>query len=111
MSQDSAFRPQGNTVLVAATSSTGQAATNWAPGNQSQCYVANISAVPVYLAFGTSNVAVSLPTTGTPSLGLALPSSGYRCFTFGPNTANAGWISAMTTNGSASVFVTPGTGF
>ena len=112
MSQDSAFRPSGNTVLVVATSSTGTAATNWSTGNMSGCYVSNGSTQPVYIAFGSSLVAAAQPTTSTPALGLAVPSSTAKCFTFGPNTANAGWISVVTSGGSSAlVFVTPGIGF
>jgi len=112
MSLDSAFRPQGNTVLVVATSSTGAAPTNWSPGNVSGCYVSNGSTTMVYLAFGSSSVAASQPTTAAPGLGIALPSSTAKAFTFGPNTANAGWVSAVTSAGSSAlVFVTPGHGF
>lgn len=110
MSFDSAFRPCGNTVLVVATSSTGQLATNWSTGNMSQCWVSNQSTLAVWLAWGSSTVAASIPTTGTPSLGLALPSTLSRCFTVGPNN-NVAWISAVTSGGSANIYVTPGIGF
>ena len=114
MSMDSAFRPAGNTVLVAATSSTGIAPTNWSTGNMPNAFVTNASSVSAWIAFGSSAASgfASIPTTSTPSLGIQIPSSSYRCFTFGPNTANCGWISAVTSAGaSASIFVTPGIGF
>ena len=110
MSQDSAFRPVGNTVLVAATSSTGQAATKWNTVGMSGCWVSNQSTLAVWLAWGSSSVAASIPTTLTPSLGLALPSTLSRCFSLGPND-NLAWISAVTTGGSANIYVTPGIGF
>ena len=112
MSLDSAFRPSGPTVLVVATSSTGTAPTQWATGNQMGCYIANGSTTMVYVAFGSSTVAAGQPTTAAPGLGLAMPSSTARAFTFGPNTANAGWVSIVTSAGSSAlVFVTPGHGF
>ena len=112
MSMDSAFRPSGNTVLVVATSSTGTAATNWSTGNQHQCWISNGSTTMVYIAFGSSLVAAGQPTTAIPTLGLALPSSSSHAFTFGPNTASAGWVSVVTSAGSSAlVFITPGIGF
>lgn len=112
MSLDSAFRPAGNTVLVVATSSTGQLPTQWSAGNQAGCYIANGSTTMVYVAFGSSVVAASQPTTAAPCLGLAMPSSTARAFTFGPNTANSGWVSVVTSAGSSAfVFITPGFGF
>jgi hypothetical protein len=110
MSQDSAFRPSGNTVLVVATSSTGQLPTQWNTGNMSACWVSNQSTLAVWLAWGSSTAAAVIPTTGTPSQGLALPSTLSRCFSLGPNNALA-WISAVTTGGSANIYVTPGIGF
>jgi len=110
MSQDSAFRPSGNTVLVAATSSTASIATNWSTGNMSQCWVSNQSTLAVWLAWGSSTIQAGIPTTALPCQGLALPSTVSRCFTLGPNN-NAAWISAVTSAGSASIYVTPGIGF
>ena len=110
MSQDSAFRPSGNTVLVVATSSTGQTPTLWSTGNMSGCWVSNQSTLAVWLAWGSSAIAAGIPTTAAPCAGLALPSTLSRCFTLGPNNAVA-WISAVTSGGSANIYVTPGYGF
>jgi hypothetical protein len=110
MSFDSAFRPSGNTVLVVATSSTGQPATQWTTGNMSQCWVSNQSTLAVWLAWGPSSVSAGIPTTAAPCLGLALPSTLSRCFTLGPNDSVA-WISAVTSGSSAAIYVTPGVGF
>lgn len=111
MSLDSAFLPLGNTVLVAASSSTAGTPTQWNTGNNSGCWVANGSTIGVYLAFGTSLVQAAQPTTTLPCPGLALPSSSAKAFTVGPNVTNYGWISAVTSAGSALVYVTPGLGF
>ena len=70
-------------------------------------YVSNPSTSAVYLAFGTSSVAAGVPTTGTPCPGLCLPSAQAQVFNYGPN---ANWLSAVTSAGSASIFVTPGAG-
>lgn len=110
MSQDSAFRPSGNTVLVVASSSTSALATQWNTGNMSQCWVSNQSTLAVWLAWGSSTINAAIPTTGTPCQGLALPSTLSRCFTIGPNN-NAAWISAVTSAGTANIYVTPGVGF
>ena len=112
MSQDSAFRPAGPTVLVNASSSTAGTATQWSTGNMDQVYICNGSTRAIYLAFGSSTVQAAVPTSAVPSYGVAMPSSSSRCFTFGPSISNAGWISVVTSlDSSASVFITPGKGF
>jgi hypothetical protein len=110
MSLDSAFRPAGNTVLVIATTSTSAQATQWSTGNMSGCWVSNQSTLAVWLAWGSSTINASIPTTAAPSQGLALPSTLSRCFTIGPNN-NAAWVSAVTTGATANIYVTPGIGF
>lgn len=77
----------------------------------SQCWIANQSTLPVFLAWGTSSVQATVPSTGTPSLGLCLPSTYSKVFTVGPNPSNAGWLSAATSAGTANIYVTPGVGF
>lgn len=113
MSQDSAFKPAGPTVLVVGTSSTsGANATQWSTGNQSQCWVQNGSTTTLYIAFGSSSVIAAQPTTSLPCVGLALPSSFGRCFTIGPSTSQCAWVAAATSAGSSALlFVTPGVGF
>jgi hypothetical protein len=107
-----AFQPQGNTVLVAATSSTAVAATQITTSvGVAGCYVANpSSALAIYIAFGTSAVAAACPTTAVPAVGMCIPFGTARTFTIAPSSAN-NWISAVTSGGSANgVFVTPGFG-
>lgn len=107
MSNES-FRIAGNSVLVAASSSTGQSATQLSSGGGSPtCYVANPSTSPVYIAFGSSSIAAGVPTTSTPSLGLCLPVGVARPFNAGPDTF---WLSAVTSAGSALIYATAGTG-
>lgn len=110
MSFDNAFRPAGPTKLVIATSSTGATPTQWSTGGMPTCWCVNQSTVPVYLAWGSSTVTAGIPSTGTPIEGLVLPSTISRCFQIGPNNS-AAWISAVTSAGSANLFVTPGYGF
>ena len=112
MSFDNAFRPApaaNGTILVVASSSTGVQATQWSTGNMPTCYCVNNGTVPVYLAWGSSTVLAQIPTTGAGG-GLALLSTLSRCFQIGPNN-NAAWVSAVTTAGSANVYITPGYGF
>ena len=111
MSFDNAFRPTGNTVLVIATSSTGTAATQWSTGGMPTCFCVNASTAPVYLAWGSSLVTAGIPSTGTPIQGLVLLSTLSRCFQIGPSPSASGWVSAVTSGGSANVYITPGVGF
>jgi hypothetical protein len=112
MSYFNSFCPQGNTVLVAASSSTGVAATQLTtnPGIQ-MAYIANPStALPVYVAFGSSSVAASYPSTTTPSAGMCIPFNSARVFVISPSLTN-NWISAVTSAGaSLGLFATPGYG-
>lgn len=93
-----------NSLLVAASSSTGQPATQVGAGGQQGVYIANPSTSPVYLAFGSSSVAASVPTTAAPGLGICVPAGQGKDFTTPPQ----GWLSAVTSAGSASIFATPG---
>jgi len=103
------FQIANATKLVAASSSTGLAATQVCTGQEQGMFVSNPSTVAVYLAIGSSSVAAAMPTTGTPSFGVCLPPSGFRSFdTPGTN----GWLSAVTSAGAAApgVLATPGYG-
>lgn len=101
-----AFMPMGTTKLIAASSSTaGAEITQVCTGSQQGMFLANPSTVPVYVATGqTSAVQAACPTTAVPATGLcvingqALPIS----------TPPGGWLSAVTSAGSANLFVTPG---
>lgn len=105
-----AFQPQGNTVLVAATSSTSVAPTQISTGNASGAYIANPStALAIYCAIGSSTVSASCPTTSAPG-GMCIPFGTARTVTIAPSS-NLNWISAVTSGGAANgLFVTPGFG-
>lgn len=103
------FRPQGNTILVLTSSSTGQLAQQVSTSGIVETYVSNPSTVPIYIAFGSSSIAAGAPTTAIPAAGMCFPSGSGGVLATGPNpTVN--WVSAVTTSGSAAVYVTPGSG-
>lgn len=113
-----AFQPSGPTVLVAATSSTGAAATQLSttPGvcnGVRLCYptTGSTPGVPVYVALGSSSIAAGVPTTATPALGLPVRSGETITIFVGPGL-NSNWISAVTSAGSAvgGLYATPGYG-
>ena len=105
-----AFQPSGLTKLVAASSSTGVAATQVCTGGEQGLYLANPSTVSIYVALGSSSVAAAMPTTGVPIAGLSLPAGTQR--TLSAPGSNFGWLSAVTSAGAAvpGLFVTPGYG-
>lgn len=105
-----AFQQQGPTVLVAATSSTGTAATQVCTGNQQGMFLSNPSTVPIYCAVGSSTVAAGQPTTATPCPGLALRAGASFTLTVAGGSSVVGWLSAVTSAGAAApgVFATPG---
>jgi len=107
-----AFQPSGLTKLVAASSSTGLAATQVCTGSEQGLYLANPSTVPIYLAVGSSSVAAAMPTTGTPTAGLCLPAGSQRTLAVRGSPPGNGWLSAVTSAGAAApgLFVTPGLG-
>lgn len=103
------FQIANPTKLVAASSSTGLAATQVCTGQEQGVFVSNPSTVAIYGAIGSSTVQAAMPTTATPAFGFCLPPSGYRSFdTPGSN----GWLSAVTSAGAAApgLLATPGYG-
>ena len=111
------FQITGNTVLVAASSSTGLAPTqlSTSPGvvqGVRLCYPTTAgTGVPIYVAFGSSSVAASVPTTSAPSAGFPVPAGGQvTLYASGSLTYN--WLSAVTSAGTAApgLFATPGYG-
>jgi hypothetical protein len=109
MSNDS-FRPAGNTVLLSVTTSTALGPTQWNATSMPAAYVANNSTNAVYLAFGSSAApAASVPTTGG-AASVCLLAGESRVFGPGPGITNKGWLSAVTSAATASLYVTAGTG-
>lgn len=107
-----AFQPQGNTYLIAASSSTSGTATQYSTVNaNSGVLVTNPSTVTVYVAFGSSTVQSVVPTTSTPNVGIPFPGGTARTFNLSANPTNM-WVSAVTSAGTAApgLFVTGGFG-
>ena len=106
------FQPTGLTKLVAASSSTGVAATQVCTGSEQGMYLSNPSTVAIYLAIGSSSVAAAMPTTGVPATGLCLPAGAQRPFSAPGSPSATGWLSAVTSAGAAApgILATPGFG-
>lgn len=100
-----AFQPQGNTSLIAATT-TASAGIQPSTGAIVGMRVATVGSGPAYLAFGSSTVAAALPTTSTPGAGFPIQPNSVETFNFAPNT----WLSAITTGGTVQVYATAGFG-
>lgn len=106
------FQPQGPTVLVAASSSTGLAPTQISTANQTGAMLSNPSSVPIYALFGSSAVAAAAPTTQPSSnAGMCIPPGLMSPVSIAPSSA-LNWISAVTSAGAAApgLCVTPGFG-
>lgn len=105
-----AFQIQGATVLVAASSSTGLPPTQVSANFVTGALLVNPSTVPIYVAFGSSSIAASVPTTSLPGFGACIRAGADRAFNIGPSPINSQWCSAVTSAGAASpgLLVTPG---
>jgi hypothetical protein len=99
------YRPQGNTTLIAATT-TASAAIQPSTGSIGGCRIVTVSTGPVYAAFGATTATAVLPTTSTPAEGMPIQANSVETFSLGPNF----WASFITTGGTAQVYVTPGFG-
>jgi hypothetical protein len=100
-----AFQPMGTTKLISVSSSTaGAEVTQICTGSQQGMHIANPSTIAVYVAAGSSSIQAACPTTAVPFAGLCIPSGQERVLTTPP----FGWLSAVTSAGSAQVFATPG---
>lgn len=99
-----AFRPEGQTVKVAATTTSGATAVQIHPGTSKHIRVWNSGAAEVYVAFGASGVVAAVPAAlaqwGTP-----VPAGAVEIF-----TAAVGYTAVIMGTGTASVFMTPGEG-
>lgn len=100
-----AFQPMGNTVLVAASSSTASTPTQVSTGSPPGMFLSNGSTIPVYIATAaTSAVQAACPTTAVPCPGMCIPVGWGVPITSPPGA----WLSAATSAGSALLFATPG---
>ena len=102
--------PGSITKLVAASSSTSIAATAVCTGGENGLLLSNPSTVAIYASIGSSLVSASQPTTSLAG-GICIPPSGVKAFLV-PGTPTYGWVSAVTSAGSAApgLFATPGYG-
>lgn len=105
MSAIEAFNPQGNTILIIATT-TASAATQVSTGNVSGIRIATIGAATAYVAIGSSTVQAVLPTSSTPATGIPLLSNSAETFSARPGS----YVSAITTSGTQSIYATAGEG-
>jgi hypothetical protein len=99
-----AFRAEGKTVKVAATTTSGGTAVQIHPGTSKHIRVWNSGAAEVYVAFGGSAVAAAVPGA-SPEFGLPIPAGGVEIF-----TATEGYAAVIMGTGTANVFMTPGEG-
>lgn len=99
------FQPMGLTSMIAPTTAA-SAAIQPSTGSIQGIKIANLSTNDAYVAFGTSSVAAVYPTTSNPGLGMAILQRSDQSFVFPPN----GWISALSSAGTALLAVTPGFG-
>lgn len=100
-----AYMPQGNTSLVAVTTT---ASTGYQPtsGNIQGARIANIGSVPVYVAFSNvATITAAIPTTATPGNGIPILPNSAETMALWPNF----YLSAIST-GASQLFISPGIG-
>ena len=102
-----AFMPQGNTALTAATT-VASAGIQPSTGGIQGLRAFSVGAGITFLAIGTSTVTAALPTTATPGNGFPLEPNVPNIFTIPPNA----YVSVICSSvaGAASVYFTPGFG-
>jgi hypothetical protein len=105
MSRIHAFRPEGKTVKVAATTTSGATPVQIHPGTSNHIRVWNSGTAEVYVAFGTSAVVAAVPA-GSAQWGTPVPAGAVEIFT----EVSGGYMAAIMAVGTASVFATPGEG-
>ncbi len=100
-----AFSPQGNTQLVNGT--TTPVSVQVCTGGQQGMYVANASsAQSAFVAFSSTGVVASAPTTSAPAVGACIPPWTAHAFTVPPGS----YLSVASTGGTVPVYATPGFG-
>ena len=101
-----AFQPQGNTILIAGTT-TASVAVQPSTGSIIGCRISNIATGVTYIAVSpSSGISAVIPTTSTPANGFPLLPNSAETFNVAPNF----WLSAITSAGTAQIFATPGFG-
>lgn len=105
---NSPFKPCGNSILIAATSTPAtavQISTGNLPGMRVQC----TSNALWFAVSSSSSVLLTIPTTAAAANGIGCAAANknfVEVFDVGPNA----WVSFGTTGGSAKGFITPGIG-
>ena len=105
MSLDAFYPHTGNTSVALATT-TASTAIQPTDGNVGGCRLVNIGSVVAYVAFGGSDIVSVAPTTTTAANGIPLLPNSGETFSVKPDF----YLSAITTSGTALIYVTPGMG-
>ncbi|HQZ37128.1 MAG TPA: hypothetical protein PK020_22070 [Ilumatobacteraceae bacterium] len=98
-----AFRPMGNTTLIASTAASATIAQP-STGHIQGCMLVNRSTNDAFIAIGVSTATAAIPTTSATAAGMCLPKNTERFIKTPPNF----YISAITSAGQADIFITPG---
>ena len=112
MASFESFQIQGPTVLVAASSSTASTPTQVSTGSQQAAWLNNPTTTPIYVTVGISSapagvtLQAAVPTTNVPTVGMCITNVSPKVISVPPTC----WLSAATSAGAASLFVTPGFG-
>jgi hypothetical protein len=101
-----AFQPQGNSTLIPITSSGGSTAVQVDTGSRMGYRLVNMSSDYAYVAFGSSTVVATAPTTSAAANGFPMVAGAVETFNLTPNC----WISAVTTGATGRLGITPGFG-
>lgn len=101
MTDINAFQPNGATVNLSVTTSSGNVAlTGVGTGANVRLY--NAGTATVFVAFGTSSAAAA-----TTSAGIPIPAGAIEIYTVGPTIT---YLAAITASGTATLYATTGQG-
>lgn len=102
----SAFAPQGNTVAVAATTTSSTAVQ--VPGANGNNYlVSNTTTQAAFLAYSNQpGLVATIPVPGTSGNGVYLPPNSVQSFTCGPLS----YFAVITPAATSTIYITPGDG-
>jgi hypothetical protein len=106
---DKAFHASGNTVVIgASTASTNVALSVAITGSAPQVMVGNLSTSWANVAFGSSTVTATVPTTAAAAAGYMIPPDGSAVLHPGSGTYVAGALQSAGASGQ--LYFTPGSG-
>jgi len=102
-----AFRPQGQTLLLASTQASATTVQPSSDGSIQGLMIQNLSTSDAYVCISSTGIAASVPTTATPSTGhMPVMQRMVYIVTTPPNC----YVSAITSAGQANLALTPGFG-